>query len=429
MNRARKHLFRRRRSGPGSASGPAMGERICDVETESHNDNYVKCRKNADLNNSADSCARHASAEASGHDLNQAYQTSTDTHFNTEVAHVAKTPSDHSTLESESKTAQQKPEAQVVGAPLATGAPQVAKAITLSTTAETGSGIGILLKPVHVIKDRIRPSWQRGLRCGAARSMLRFACTAGLGLCLMLPFSAEPGQASPAITRLDPRTAGMLDFIGSLEAPGGYDVYSHYAAAPPPKPLTKMTVNEVLAWQDRIDARSRSEAAGRFQIMEDTLRDYLVPTMGLTGQEKFNADMQNAMAVVLMQRRGWSPKGTNHVRMGNALAKEWAALPLLSGPNIGKSAHHKTKGARNRALTTPEQFLAVLQDPTKAKAVLNAVSHTPAESPVKITKLGLGAVRIRTFQRTRPTAPDDLSGGALKPSRVIVFDVDPYAQN
>ena len=382
--RGKKHQLRRIQPGPTVGSGG--------VENLAHNDCYVKYGSNTDLNSTANPSHLCRVAEAPGHALSPAYQISTGTHSNPEVAHVAETPSDHSTPESKSKATQQKPKAQVPGLPLAIGATQVAKAKALSATAETGSGICILL------------------------------------LCLVLSIFTGPGQASPASTRLDPRTAGMLDFIGSLEAPGGYDVYSHYAAAPPPKPLTKMTVNEVLAWQDRIDAQSRSEAAGRFQIMEDTLRDYLVPTMGLTGREKFSADMQNAMAVVLMQRRGWSPKGTNHIRMGNALAREWAALPLLSGPDTGKSAHHKTKGVRNRALTTPEQFLAVLQDPTQAKAVLTAVKHSPAKPPVKVTRLGLGAVRIRTFQRTRPTAPDDLTGGALKPSRVIVFDVDPYAQ-
>ena len=69
----------------------------------------------------------------------------------------------------------------------------------------------------------------------------------------------------------------MLDPTGSQDAPGGYDVYSNYAAAPPPKPLTTMTENEVIASQDMIDAQSRSKDAGRFQILEDTRRDFFVP--------------------------------------------------------------------------------------------------------------------------------------------------------
>lgn len=71
---------------------------------------------------------------------------------------------------------------------------------------------------------------------------------------------------------IHPKTAALLDFIGSIEAPRGYDDYYRGVSSPPPRPLTTMTVREVLAWQDRIDRYSKSEAAGRFQIIEDTLR-------------------------------------------------------------------------------------------------------------------------------------------------------------
>ena len=236
---------------------------------------------------------------------------------------------------------------------------------------------------------------------------------------------ALPACAETRLDRIDARTAGLLEFIGSLEAPGGYDVYSHYAAAPPPKPLTTMTVNEVLAWQDSIDARSRSEAAGRFQIMEDTLRGYLVPTMGLTGEERFSREMQNAMAVALMRRRGWNPKSQSHVAMGNALALEWAALPLLSGPRAGQSAHRNAKGVRNRALTTPEVFLAVLKDPTRQDMV------TRARKPAVTKRIaGSRVTRVEDIRRTstRPYSPKGITGGPLTPSRVIRFRVDPYAQ-
>ena len=246
-------------------------------------------------------------------------------------------------------------------------------------------------------------------------------------LCLALPACAQTG-----IERPDPRTAGMLEFIGSLEAPGGYDAYSHYAAAPPPKPLTSMTVNEVLAWQESIDARSRSEAAGRFQIMEDTLRGYLLPNMGLTGEERFSPELQNAMAAALMRRRGWNPGSRAYVAMGNALALEWAALPLLSGPRAGQSAHRTAKGVRNRALTTPEAFLAVLRNPTGWNADQAVVTRS-GPSPARATSSmpGVRVTPIEDIRRTstRPLSPRTITGGPLGPSRVLVFERDPYAQN
>ena len=245
---------------------------------------------------------------------------------------------------------------------------------------------------------------------------------------LALPVTAEPRAQSE---KRDPRTAGMLEFIGTLEAPGGYDVYSRYAAAPPPRPLTTMTVTEVLAWQDSIDARSRSEAAGRFQIMEDTLRDYIVPAMGLKGDEIFDKTLQDAMAVTLMARRGWTPETRDLIRVGNALALEWAALPLLSGPDAGKSAHHDTPGVTNRALASPAQFLAVLKDPRLATAILNTLRQAPppriASSP-RGTQQSFGAKSLRTPTRTRVLSPKEIAGGPLSPSRVIVFETDPYAQ-
>jgi len=246
-------------------------------------------------------------------------------------------------------------------------------------------------------------------------------------LCLALPACAELRHAP-----IDPRTAGMLEFIGSLEAPGGYDAWSRYAAAPPPRPLTTMTVSEVLAWQERIDARSRSEAAGRYQVMEDTLRDYLVPTMGLSGTEMFDKDMQDAMAVALMRRRGWNPNSRDHVAMGNALALEWAALPLLSGPRAGQSAHRNAKGVRNRALATPEVFLAVLQDPAGRGVAPDAVPRSRSQTPAATPRIaGSRTLRIEDIRRTstRPLSPKGISGGPLEPSRVITFRVDPYAQN
>ena len=74
----------------------------------------------------------------------------------------------------------------------------------------------------------------------------------------------------PAAAEL-PSKAAVLDFIGRYEAPGGYD--QAHAAVPesPPRPLTAMTIREVLAWQKRIRPRAVSTAAGRYQVIHDTL--------------------------------------------------------------------------------------------------------------------------------------------------------------
>ena len=243
---------------------------------------------------------------------------------------------------------------------------------------------------------------------------------AGL-LCLLLAIAAAPAHAG---TRPDPRTLALLGFIGALEAPAGYDSYSGYAAAPPPRPLTHLSVAEVLDWQDSIDAASRSEAAGRYQIMEDTLRDYLVPTLGLTGRERFTPAFQDRLGAALLARRGWDPNRryseTGLIRLGNALAREWAALPRLSGPGAGRSAYHQTPGVRNRALTSPATFLAALRDPGTAPRIgLSRAARAKDARPLA----------HRRITRTRPPSPATLTGGALTPSRVLVYTTDPYAQD
>lgn len=156
---------------------------------------------------------------------------------------------------------------------------------------------------------------------------------------------------------IDPHTRGVLDFIGSIEGPAGYDDYYRGVSSGPPRPLTSMSINEVLAWQDSIDAKSNSEAAGRYQIMEDTLRD-LVRSGQVDPNRQFNAATQDDLAVMLMKRRGWNPNSDKHVAMGNALAYEWAALPLCSGIRAGRSAYSGV--GKNKALTTCEAWMAVV---------------------------------------------------------------------
>ncbi|WP_226779019.1 D-Ala-D-Ala carboxypeptidase family metallohydrolase [Oceaniglobus trochenteri] len=149
------------------------------------------------------------------------------------------------------------------------------------------------------------------------------------------PVQVVPGDVVPPSS--DKNKPGVtrqtLDLIRSVEAPGGYDqVYGGIAPQDlPPKPLTQMTVAEVLNWQDRIDGKYNSEAAGGYQIMEDTLRD-LVRSEGLTGGELFDAAMQDRLAIALMRRRGLDDflAGTISAEtFGNNLALEWAGLPRV----------------------------------------------------------------------------------------------------
>ena len=248
-------------------------------------------------------------------------------------------------------------------------------------------------------------------------------CVSIAVLLCALVLAQSTAAAPKTIGTLDAKTSNLLEFIGTLEAPGGYDSYSYYAAAPPPKPLTQMTIAEVLAWQDRIDARSKSEAAGRFQIMEDTLRP-LVQSEGINTGRLFDVEMQNRLAVLLLKRRGWDPSAQNHIAMANSLAREWAALPVVSGPNKGKSYYRNTKGARNRAQTTPDIFLDVLKNGSKTTAVLKAVKLS--RSYRRVTSIKNRSVTLESMTRVKRVKTRKIKGGEITQSKVIVFNTDPF---
>lgn len=133
----------------------------------------------------------------------------------------------------------------------------------------------------------------------------------------------------------------LLDFIAEHESRGNYDaVWGNIRTRDrPPKPLTQMTVAEVLAWQDSIDHRYMSEAAGRYQILEDTLRG-LYRSAGVRTSEPFDDLTQDRLALHLLKRRGLDDFVEGRMRLttfANALAKEWASLPVVTGPKKGKS--------------------------------------------------------------------------------------------
>jgi len=136
-----------------------------------------------------------------------------------------------------------------------------------------------------------------------------------------------------------------------------------------------MTVNEVRAWQQEtlneqkrlgVPEDARSSAAGAYQIISGTLDD-LVRDMRLTGNEVFDADLQDRMAVQLMEGRGLSeylsgPMGQGDMeRFANNLAQEWAALPRVSGPGAGAGAYDGV--GTNAARASVNEFVSVLQRP------------------------------------------------------------------
>ena len=260
---------------------------------------------------------------------------------------------------------------------------------------------------------------------------------------------SDPGvainRAAHPDTTTDGTTTDLLTFIRALEAPRGYDDYERRIPIAPPKPLTTMTVGEVLDWQ--VDIRrsgAASTAAGGYQIIYLTLKR-LVSTYGISRDLLFDASLQDRLARLLISECGTRPGAgavKGHPRFGNCLAGIWAALPLTEGANKGRSAHQGAAG--NRALTRPETVLALLAghpvgipvaisgpgtrstpDPAQDPAPRGRVDQ-PLEADIR---LGFGALRITDVNAAMRAARQNntLTPSLRPPPATRTWKVDPYA--
>ncbi len=176
----------------------------------------------------------------------------------------------------------------------------------------------------------------------------------------------------------------LLDFIGQIEAPRGYDTVYGNNQGKLPKPLTSMTLAEVLAAQPGWTRSFGSSAAGRYQFMKATL-DGLVDQLKLSRSQKLDPDLQDRLGYHLLKRRGYEDFMTGRIgrtEFGKQLAREWASLPVLSatsgGVKIGKDKYRTVARGQsyyagdgtNKALVAPERVEALL-DRVRAAATGN----------------------------------------------------------
>ena len=155
----------------------------------------------------------------------------------------------------------------------------------------------------------------------------------------------------------------LMDFIAKPESNGDFNAVwgGIKKQHRPKKPLTQMTVNEVLAWQDSIDPLYMSEAAGAWQFMEDTLRT-LAPEAGVRGNDLFDTKTQTKLAMQLLRRRGLDKYLAGTIgaeEFANSLAKEWASLPVVSGPKKGRSYY--AGDGLNKSHVSVDAFLAAVR--------------------------------------------------------------------
>jgi muramidase (phage lysozyme) len=165
------------------------------------------------------------------------------------------------------------------------------------------------------------------------------------------------------------------------------------------KPLTQMTVDEIIAasdsWRKRF--KTTSGAAGAYQIIKPTLVQ-LKKDLGLKGSEKFSPALQDLMGQVLCQKRGADQFLAGKLSLnafGNNLAREWASFPVLSATSRGKQQLKRgqsyDKFAGNHALITPATVEGVL-----AQMLTDARQPEPAPAPQPLPDAPIDVVVTET---------------------------------
>lgn len=167
----------------------------------------------------------------------------------------------------------------------------------------------------------------------------------------------------------------LLDFIGSKEAPRGYDTVFGNRMDRMPKPLTTMTIDEVIAQGQWRTKNFGSSAAGRYQFMRATLAS-LKQTERLTGREVMTPELQDRLGYALLMRRGYAKFMAGQLSVagfGLGLAREWASFPVLAPT---KGAHRQVQ--RGQTYYLGDGLNKVLATAGEVEAVLNQIRAMPA---------------------------------------------------
>ncbi len=141
-------------------------------------------------------------------------------------------------------------------------------------------------------------------------------------------------------SRVDPRAyTPLLSVIAKGESGGNYNAHFGNPANTTTR-FTDMTIAEVLDWQTKhVAGGSISNAVGKYQIIQPTLMG-LVAKLEIKPNERFDEAMQDRLAIALLEQRGAneyvSQKLSREAFAAN-IAKEWAALPKVSGENPERS--------------------------------------------------------------------------------------------
>lgn len=125
----------------------------------------------------------------------------------------------------------------------------------------------------------------------------------------------------------------LLDTIATGESNGNYNAYFRHPDNTSVD-FTAMSIDEVINWQKQyVEQGSPSSAVGKYQFIRPTL-ERLVNKYTIDRSEKFDAAMQDRLAVALIEERGAQDFAKGKMKreeFAHNLSKEWAALPRAKG--------------------------------------------------------------------------------------------------
>lgn len=196
----------------------------------------------------------------------------------------------------------------------------------------------------------------------------------------------------------------LLDFMRETETgrrdATAYDTLFGHNERHLPKPLTRMTLDEVIAAGPGWTRAYKSSAAGAYQFMRATLQG-LKSELGLRGSQIFDADLQDRLGYHLLKRRGYTDAVAGRitpVEFGKRLAMEWASMPVLAATKgehrtLQRGQSYYAGDALNKSLVPAATFEAVI-----AKALATARA-APAAAEVPVTPLppASSAARLAPF--------------------------------
>ncbi len=154
---------------------------------------------------------------------------------------------------------------------------------------------------------------------------------------------------------------GLLSVIAEGESKGNYNAYFGNAGNTSIK-FTTMSVGEVLEWQQEFVAKgSPSNAVGKYQFIRPTLLG-LVEELSIDRSAKFDAVLQDKLAIHLLERRGvreYLRGQISREQFAHNLSMEWAALPKVVGDNP-RASYYDGDGL-NKAHISIERVLAAIE--------------------------------------------------------------------